>query len=283
METKRAARQRPGKRPVEVDTELFKIEAIDLHCVLAHSALTTPGADARQQARAYQVGDAWIEISGAPPEKRVARARSLGMRFTALEEDMETVFAVLEQERVAKIVFRVLPTQQSDVVAEWLVRKGLKRGVSMMQWIASLEAEQALATDYTIQRIDGEHCAAFARIVVENYKIEASQENLEFYARLPESPGFTCLMAFDGDTPVATGAIYRQEQGCILEYGTTVKSYRNRGLQNAMIAYRLNAARSMGCAWACASTIGNDRSSRNLQRQGFQKAYEELVFRRAGV
>lgn len=60
---------------------------------------------------------------------------------------------------------------------------------------------------------------------------------------------------------------------------TTTESHRQRGAQQALIAKRLERVEQIGCAMAVSETLYMlEHSYRNLQRAGFQDAYEKEVY-----
>lgn len=88
------------------------------------------------------------------------------------------------------------------------------------------------------------------------------------------APGWLHFVAWDGDEPVASGAIYAEAELAWVGVGATRPTHRGRGAQSAILAARIEAGRSLGVT-RFASETGNDRgpSFRNLQRAGFHEAY----------
>jgi GNAT superfamily N-acetyltransferase len=62
-----------------------------------------------------------------------------------------------------------------------------------------------------------------------------------------------------------------------LSGATTLPAFRRRGVQTAMLAARLAAARDAGCDLAVMMTAPGTRSQANAQRQGFALLYARLV------
>ena len=228
-------------------------------------------------ARHCWVADACIEVSGGPPDKRVGKVLGYGIHEPAKKPDFDAIFDIFAQENITDIRFRVPPTPNMAEIIEWLTERGFRRVTKAIQLLASTEPERPVVTEYLIRRIGEEDAVQFAEIIFKNYANRTPEAFAHYKSKLV-TPDVTCFMAFDGETPIGTGVINSHGLGCAFGYGTTLGPYRKRGLQNAMIAYRLNYARTMGHDWACALTFGNDRSSRNLQRQGFKKAYELLIY-----
>ena len=236
-----------------------------------------PDSAERRRLLSADIAGAEIHITEQRVDKRVARVYGFGIREVATESGLGEITAFLKEQNVDTVRFRVPPTEHALEVAEWLVQRGMKRSTFVVQWIATCDSIRSVETEFDIRAAQDGDREALGRLIAEGYRIR-TPEGVEFHSRIGEIPGMTCYLCFDGEKAIGTGAIYRDHMGCILEYATTEKTYRNRGVQTAMIGFRLNEARKMGCEWACASTMTNDRSSRNLRKQGFVKAYDEQVY-----
>jgi len=92
-------------------------------------------------------------------------------------------------------------------------------------------------------------------------------------------PGsMTFLAEIDGQL-AATGAGLRIAQHRIVGlYGAgTLKEYRRRGLQTAMLQIRMQVAAESGCEYAVIVTQGGTTSQRNAERLGFRVAYSKAT------
>ena len=57
---------------------------------------------------------------------------------------------------------------------------------------------------------------------------------------------------------------------------STLPAFRNRGVQTALIRYRLRRAAEAGCDMAFASVLPNSGSHANYFRAGFEVAYTRV-------
>lgn len=256
-----------------------KIEHIEALCRARHNQLHHGHSAEGQRVRTLTITGASVEISGAPPDESIGRVYGFGIHEPATETGLDAVLGALAGAGASQIRFRVPPTDQRAEITEWLLQRGLRRSTFVVHWVAPTTPERTLDTSYEIRPLRPGESVRFGELIVLHYRLKAPG-SAAFHARLQEIPNRDSFMAFDGETAIGTGATFREGSGCIVEYGTTLAPYRKQGLQRAMIGYRLNAAAAAGCQWACASTIGADRSSRNLVRQGFEKAYDAPVFTR---
>jgi hypothetical protein len=104
-------------------------------------------------------------------------------------------------------------------------------------------------------------------------------------AALVGRPGWQHYLAWDGDTPVATAAIYMHTMVGWLGIAATLPQYRGSGAQGALMAARLRHGTGMGCEWFVSET-GEDSPSHpnpsyhNMMRAGFSLAYHRPNFMR---
>lgn len=91
------------------------------------------------------------------------------------------------------------------------------------------------------------------------------------------APGFERYLAWrDGD--VAGGASLRIHDGIAQLCGAaTLPAHRRRGVQSALLRYRLALAASRGCDLAVVTTQPGSKSQENVQRFGFSLLYARVV------
>ena len=91
-------------------------------------------------------------------------------------------------------------------------------------------------------------------------------------------PHWHHYLAFEGDTPIASGAMYIAGEAAWFGFAATDAAHRKRGAQQALILRRLEDAADAGCKWVSVETaedtVTRDAPSfRNLCRLGFEIAY----------
>jgi hypothetical protein len=191
---------------------------------------------------------------------------------------------------VRRWMLQLLPHVEPDGFAE---AAGRRRVIRLRGWAKHLgpaDLEASTGTDLRIARLGGEGAGggrgvgslaeAWAEIVVQNFGLPSSFA--PWLLALHGSDRWRFYLALDGETPVATGALYLSEtaSGPIgqLTFGSTLSSYRRRGAQSALIARRVADARAAGARWVASETDEErpDRpnpSTRNLVRLGFPVVY----------
>ena len=94
----------------------------------------------------------------------------------------------------------------------------------------------------------------------------------------PGRENWHCFVAYDGQTPAATGALYVVGTVGWLGMAGTLPEQRRKGAQGAILAARIEAAAEAGCEVVVTETgaLEDGRPSnsyRNIVRAGFEERY----------
>lgn len=103
--------------------------------------------------------------------------------------------------------------------------------------------------------------------------IPPSEELRRWLSRSLELPGYLCIAArIDG---VLVGGAAMLTDGAIAQFcgAATLPHFRRRGVQTALLRWRLAHAQMLGCALAVVTTQPASKSQENVQREGFQLLY----------
>ncbi len=91
--------------------------------------------------------------------------------------------------------------------------------------------------------------------------------------------GWTAYLASKDGEAVGCGAIHHVDGVAWLSAAATIPSYRNQGVQTALLDHRIAAASIVGCS-AVAATAVTGVSARNLSKAGLVLVDSQLVFSR---
>lgn len=91
------------------------------------------------------------------------------------------------------------------------------------------------------------------------------------------APDTHTFLAFIDDDVVGCGAVQFVDGIAWLGGAATIPQFRQRGVQAAMVAHRLNLAAEAGCELAAVSALSNGPSARNIVRLGFQHIHTQVV------
>jgi GNAT superfamily N-acetyltransferase len=134
---------------------------------------------------------------------------------------------------------------------------------------------------FTIRPGKSEEALAFSTIVRQSFFPDGG-EPADFDEMLAPMFGFPGALTFVAEADgklVATGAgLIVPDRKIVALFGAgTLKPYRGRGLQTAILQRRLEVAARAGCEYAVIVTQGGTTSMRNAERLGFTLAYSKAA------
>jgi hypothetical protein len=223
-----------------------------------------------------QVGMATCLMSrGVEPAAIFRRAVGLGVGRAAAEPELDVVLARMNALGQRYVVL-VAPQSRPPGLASWLERRGFAPGYAWMKFSRPCDGVPRASSDLEIRVVGSELSVEFGRVVAEGFGMPAALA--PWIGRLAGRANWVCVMAFDGSTPFAAGAVYVDGEYAWLGFGATLASHRRRGAQNALLARRLGEAAARGARVAVTETGERqpDKPSvsyRNILRAGFKEMY----------
>ncbi len=206
------------------------------------------------------------------------RMIGLGIERPATEDDVEAVSRFFLDLGRTQSVIQVAPTANPHALSAWMEPRGYRRGARWVKMWRRLDDLPKPSTFLRIERVQSDAAEAFSDVVMASFEMPPEVRALT--SAVVGRPGWTHYLGYDGQTPVAAGAMYVADGVAWLGYGGTLESFRGRGGQSAMFAARLRDARDLGCRWAITETGAETEASpvnhsyRNMVRLGFRLAYE---------
>jgi GNAT superfamily N-acetyltransferase len=206
------------------------------------------------------------------------RVVGLGTCMPATEAQLDRILDLARASGVKRLFLQVPPTAEPDSLTGWLNTRNARpynRWVRLWHHVDT-PLRETPGTDLSVTEISPEDADVFARVVREAYGFPPAVEG---WAAAPVGrPGWKHYGAWDGDTLVATGAMFTTRHMAWIAFAATRSGYRGRGAQSSLIAERFRQASELGCNWVITETAEDlpDRPSpsyRNLRRLGFTEAY----------
>jgi hypothetical protein len=212
------------------------------------------------------------------------RAIGIGIDLPASEPAVESIVAIFHESRVQNFALQISPVAMTEAMQGWLASERLAQRDRWSKMFRSGDARILSHTDLRIEPAGLAHAAAFAQVACEGFGMPS------FLSPWLEAsvgrPGWQHYLAWDGDRPVAAGALYLQDRVGWLGVATTLPSHRRRGAQLALMAARIKAGVELGCEWFVTETgeSSDERpnpSYHNMVRAGFSLAYQRPNYMRA--
>lgn len=222
-----------------------------------------------------EVAGGCLAFSGA--DVPLTRAVGVGTSGSVRQEEVETVESFYKSRSSA---IRVVISERTDPWLPVMLRKrGYESGDFMQNWWLPLDTRIAGTVSEEIEIVPAGLNQADQWVRTVGAGFEENDSPVD-EARIPRRAldTFYCLGFADGAQPffakykgeVAGGGVLHiaGEMASIRTASVRIQ-HRNKGVQRAMLAHRLNAAIREGCRFAFSSTDAPGPSSRNLRRFGF--------------
>jgi hypothetical protein len=206
---------------------------------------------------------------------------ALGVAEPATEEMVDAILAFYRGASV-RFMVQLSPAAQPGELPQWLEARGIRRGPNWVKVYRGIEPPPAIQTTIRIERVGPDRSQLFAETAFEGFQFPPPfQPIIGWIPPHLGRPGWTHYLGFDGDTPIATGALYVRDDVGWLGFASTLPAHRGRGAQGAMFAQRINDAIAQGCKLLVTETHAEtadhpNPSYHNMRRMGF-----ELVHMRA--
>jgi GNAT superfamily N-acetyltransferase len=216
-----------------------------------------------------------IAVDAMPRSAMFNRALGLGIGAAATDDALDEIAAFFGRHGSAYGVTLTPDAEPADLPRR-LERRGFRRGYAWQKFTRDTGLVRPVGTDLRVERVGPDHATAFGDVFTRAYGTPRSIQPL--LERLPSLPGWHCFIAFAGEEPAATGALYVTGEVGWLGIAGTLPEHRGRGSQSAIIAARIEAARGAGCTVVVTETgvpAEGDAgpSYRNILRAGFEPAY----------
>lgn len=161
---------------------------------------------------------------------------------------------------------------------ERLASRGFQSFFHHVKWVRGARAPVAVPTDLRIAAVDASDTMQYAQTIHDHDTPERDAQ-LIWTAAAVGRPGWTHLLAWDGDQAVAGAAVFVAGDTAWLGSAYTREAFRRRGAQCALLAERIRLAIAAGASLLTTETAPDwpdlpRESLRNVARTGFRVAYE---------
>ena len=137
-----------------------------------------------------------------------------------------------------------------------------------------------LRTDVRIDRVQDHNAAQWLEVFARGFEAEHGETHVandEIGRAARVVPNAHTFLAFLDDEAVGCGSMQVVDDVAWLGGAATVPAFRKRGVQAALVAYRLQLASELGCELAAVTALSNGPSARNIARLGFPHTHTQVV------
>jgi GNAT superfamily N-acetyltransferase len=205
------------------------------------------------------------------------RVIGLGLREPMTEAALDEILTRYRAAGSATFAVQLSPLAAPSDLPAWLHARGLSMRDNWAKVYRAATPDVVIRTDLRIERIGLAHAAAFAEVSCTAFDVPAVMQ--PWLAEGIGQPGWAHYLAYDGEMPVAGGALFVKGDVGWLGIAGTLPAHRRHGAQGALMARRIRDAAELGCRWVVTET-GEDTpehpnpSHHNMLRAGFVPAYQ---------
>ncbi|RJG01905.1 GNAT family N-acetyltransferase [Noviherbaspirillum sedimenti] len=198
------------------------------------------------------------------------RAIALGLGASCTREQILTLAARFRATGMRNFALQISPHARPAELEQWLAEAGLVlRGysVKLVRDNAPLQGN-----DWDIRLIGLDDKALFGDVSARGF--ERPPIVAHWMAATVGLPRWRHYLAFVDGQPAGAAAMYVDNDVAWLGIGSTLPAFRQRGVQQALIARRIADGIALGMRYFVAETESFNTSCQNLMRAGFSCAYE---------
>lgn len=212
------------------------------------------------------------------PSQNANALNKLGVLAPVREQDLIGAIEQFRQVGVPRFFAYVPPVQGLDSLHELLDEMGFRLCVEMAHLVHELDAAEQPDFNLAIRRADEDDLPILLFLLSQSGQLQ--EDWAQVWPQMILQEGVHVWLGFEGDAPVAMGALFVHQGFGYLGHAQTLASHRERGFQSALIRHRLATALSLGCDHVMSSTYAwAPHSFSNLIRAGFVHRYNALIYR----
>jgi ribosomal protein S18 acetylase RimI-like enzyme len=219
------------------------------------------------------VADATVFRWSTHPHPVFNQCFGLGDERVVTDDVIERVIDFFrEQESSGRIL---VSPRASDRLGQRLEARGCTRCPSQGVLLATPESwsSPSVLPGITIERTVTANRTEFVRVMMQAFEMTSSEE--EYIRTAMDMPEAHCFLARCEGQAVGVGVLMVTGKTGGLYSGGVLEEFRNRGVQTALIARRVESAFQLGLQFIVSATDEvENQSSRNLRKHGFSLAYE---------
>jgi GNAT superfamily N-acetyltransferase len=219
------------------------------------------------------------------PDSPVTQAVALGLHGPVTDDDMNRL-ENFYRTRAETVRIETCPLADASLIAQFRQRGYYATEFSNV-FAASLQADglptlfrSALPPNTAIEKVPLEDLDLWTLTVAEGFAetFPVTKEMLDVMKLFAQGPHTECYLALVDGKPAAGGTLAMRDGVAGLFGASTLPSFRNRGLQSALLQVRLERARAARCDVVVSLARPGGPSERNIARHGLQTLYTRIKF-----
>lgn len=199
------------------------------------------------------------------------------------DEDAKLIPQIVEfyDSKEIPVKFELAPTHCSPKLLQQLAEAGFYQNDFHTALYTSLPSSLNWSNSpISVRRLEKHEMDIFAEIYITGFgmpeflKSGIAQNNEVLF----ESGNWYFYLACLGDVPAGIGVMFIKDGIGTLAAATTIPSFRNRGIQSALIIERLKTARALECKIVTGQSEFGSPSQNNMEKAGLSIAYTKAIW-----
>jgi len=205
------------------------------------------------------------------------RVLGLGVIEPVSEAQLAESMALYRQASLRHFGIQLSPIARPPAVPDWIRACGLQQADNWAKVYRAAAEPIEIHSALRVEAIGREYAADFGRVVCAAFGMPTALQ--PWLENLVGRANWRTYLAFDGEQPVAAGALFVRGKVGWLGIAGTLPAYRRHGGQGALMAQRIRDAAGLGCHWVITETDEDSAerpnpSYHNMLRTGFILAYQ---------
>ncbi len=228
-------------------------------------------------------GGACFSTGEMQPQVQVV---GMGLDGALIEGELERMTELLDARRIAaqaRVASFAEPTLVARLIAHGFTPQGSE--ITLARELSNVDLQAKPPAGYSIQGLHPGRVEQWVHTVALGSYTEAelSQAILQPLLTNTAAEGFLGFVMMQGNQIVAAAGVQCAGDIACLFAHATMKRFRQRGLQQALIAHILAVCSERGFTLARLNAGRDTTSLRNAQRQGFLPVYTRAILTRAAI
>ena len=211
-------------------------------------------------------------VAGWPDSPWHNTVTGAGLRGPLREPALDAALALLSRLGARHPVVQV--AEGAEVPPAWLAARGLAPSPPLLRMSAPTGGALP-AGPLRVEAVGPSAGSTVAAVCLRGF----GQVDQRWWRAGLGRPGWTQVVAYEGDVAVATGALFVAGEQAWLGSATTVPDRRRAGTHGALVAARLRLAADQGALRASVKCAEGSPSHRSLVRAGFTPAHRVMQWR----
>jgi GNAT superfamily N-acetyltransferase len=223
-----------------------------------------------------RLGGAWAFGRTGDTRPYFNRVMGLGLESPGSPEDLAAFKEFYARHEVPSFRINLCPAAEPAGLETALAAAGFGTSTHLVKWVRDVSPFDTSVTALRIEQAVPGEAEAIGEVLIAAFGDRP--RSVPLAPTLVGRPNWHHYVARDGGTVVGAAAMYVCEGFAWLGAAGTLASHRGRGAQSALIARRIDDARSLGCHTLTLETEPDppekpNPSYHNVDRAGFQVAY----------